>query len=136
MAQADGNLAVVQRLYDAFVRADGPGALAQFAEVIEWNEAENFVYSDRNPYRSPSDVAAGVFGRLATEWKDYEAPVFEYLEAGDSIVALGRSRGVYRATGKTLDAQFAHIWRVKGGKIVGFQQFIDTLQVHRTTVDN
>ncbi|EPX61063.1 hypothetical protein D187_001715 [Cystobacter fuscus DSM 2262] len=50
---------------------------------------------------------------------------------GNIVVALGRSKGIHRATGKKMDAQFAHIWRVDAGKIVGFQQYIDTLQVWR-----
>lgn len=128
------NLGAIQRLYDAFARGDGPGALAEMHERIEWNEAENFIYSDRNPYQSPSDVATGVFGRLLADWEDYEATPYEFFDAGDAIIALGRSKGINRATKKPLDAQFSHVWRLKDGKIIGFQQFIDTLQVHRATL--
>lgn len=127
------NLDVVKRLYAAFARGDGPGALAEMHAEIEWNEAESFIYADRNPYRSPPAVAEGVFGRLVADWRDYEATAFELLDAGDTVVALGRSKGTHVTTGKQLDAQFAHIWRIREGKIAGFQQFIDTLQVWRAT---
>ena len=127
------NLRVIQRLYDSFAQGDGPGALAEMHDNIHWNEAENFVYSDRNPYQSPSDVANGVFGRLLADWEDYKATAHELLHAGDTVIALGRSKGTNRVTRKPLDAQFAHVWRLREGKIVGFQQYIDTLQVHRVT---
>ncbi|KAM0550181.1 hypothetical protein ACHAPJ_009029 [Fusarium lateritium] len=130
---SNNNRDVIQRLYDAFARGDGASALAEMHETIDWNEAENFMYSDRNPYKSPQAVAEGVFGRLATDWEDYEATPSEILEAGDTVVALGRSKGIHRGTGKLMDAQFAHIWRLRDGKIVGFQQYIDTLGVHQAT---
>lgn len=103
--------------------------------VIEWNEAESFIYADRNPYRSPAAVAEGVFGRLVADWENYKATATTILEADDdNVVGLGRSTGTNRATGKPLDAQFVHIWKLKQGKIIGFQQYIDTLQVHQATL--
>ena len=130
------NSDVIRRLYDAFERGDGPAALAEMQVTIEWNEAESFIYADRNPYTTPQAVADGVFGRLVGDWKDYEAKAFEILEIGDNVVALGRSKGAHRVTGKLLDAQFAHVWRLKKGKIVGFQQYIDTLQVYQATISS
>lgn len=47
------------------------------------------------------------------------------------VVVLGRYRGTYRATGKAMDAQMAHVWRVADGKVAGFQQYTDTLQFAR-----
>ena len=126
-----GGLDVVERLYDAFVRRDSEAIMAQLDDQIEWYEAENFMLSDRNPYRTPAAVADGVFRRLATDVRDYEALPTEIFDAGEVIVALGRSKGVIVATGKPFDAQYVHIWRVKHGKIVGFRQVIDTLNVWR-----
>jgi uncharacterized protein len=126
---------VIQRLYDAFARGDISAALAEMHGVIEWNEAENFIYADRNPYRSPAAVADGVFGRLVADWEDYKATATTILEADDdTVVGLGRSTGTNRATGKPLDAQFAHIWKLEQGKVIGFQQYIDTLQVHQASL--
>lgn len=58
---------VIKRLYAAFARGDLAGALSEIHENIEWNEAENFIYADRNPYRSSAAVAEGVFGRLVAD---------------------------------------------------------------------
>jgi ketosteroid isomerase-like protein len=126
-------VAVVQRLYEAFERRDSFAALAGMAPQIVWNEAENFIYSDRNPYGIPAEVAEGVFGGLASEWSDYQATTTEIFAAGDAVAAIGRSTGAHLRTGKSLDAQFVHIWRLRGDRIVGFQQFTDTLQFWRVT---
>ena len=124
-------LDVVRGLYAAFERGDATGIMAQLNEELDWNEAENFMLSDGNPYRTPDAVAQGVFGRLATELRDYEATPTELFDAGDVIVAIGRSKGIVVASGKAFDAQYAHIWRVRDGKIVGFQQILDTLAFWR-----
>jgi ketosteroid isomerase-like protein len=119
---------VIQDIYAAFARGDGPAALALMDAAMVWNEAENFPYADRNPYVGPAAIGEGVFFRLATEWDGFQAVPAEFLDAGESVVALGRYRATHKATGKALDAQFAHIWRLRDGKATTFQQYTDTAQ--------
>jgi len=125
---ANDNLELIRNLYAAFARGDGPAALSSMDSTIVWNEAENFPYADRNPYVGPAAVAEGVFFRLATEWDDFQAVPAEFFDAGDTIVVTGRYRAMYKTTQASLNAQFAHVWSVRGGKIVGFQQYTDTAQ--------
>ena len=96
--------------------------------AIVWNEAESFPYADKNPYVGPNAVVEGVFARLAEEWDGFNVAVEEVLDAGDTVVATGRYGGAYKKTGTRIHAQFAHVWRLSGGKIVKFQQYTDTLQ--------
>lgn len=100
---------------------------------IVWNEAENFPYADGNPYVGPDAILAGVFARIGAEWEGFAALPEEIIDGGDTVVALGRYRGTCKATGKALDAQLAHVWRVAGGRAVRFQQYTDTLQAARVT---
>jgi hypothetical protein len=55
----------------------------------------------------------------------------ELLDTGDTVVALGRYRGIYKATGRPQNTQLVHVWRLADGKAVRFQQYADTLQVAR-----
>jgi ketosteroid isomerase-like protein len=96
---------------------------------IVWNEADDFPYADRNPYVGPQAILEGVFGRIGAEWDGFGAQVEELLDAGDTVVALGRYTGTYKATGKGQDTQFVHVWRVRNGKAVAFQQYANTLHV-------
>lgn len=125
------NVDLIRSIYDAFATGDIPAVVATMSPDVEWNEAENFPYADNNPYRGPEAVLTGVFGRIATDWQDFGAVPEEYLDAGDTIVVLGRYRGRSAATGREMDAQLAHVWRVHDGKAVHFQQYTDTLQVAR-----
>ena len=125
------NVALIRGIYDAFAVGDVPGVLGRMAPGIVWNEAENFPYADRNPYVGPDAIVQGVFMRLATEWDGFTVAPEEFLDAGDTVVVLGRYRGSYKATGKPQNTQMVHVWRVKDGKAAQFQQYADTLQVAR-----
>lgn len=131
MSQA--NVDLIRGLYEAFARGDGAAVLEAMDPGIVWNEAENFPYADRNPYVGPLAVAEGVFGRIGAEWDQFQAAPGEFLDAGDTVVALGRYTGTYKATGKPISAQFAHVWRVSGSKITAFQQYADTAQAVAVT---
>ena len=50
----------------------------------------------------------------------------EWIDAGDTVVALGAYAGTHAATGRSMRAAFAHVYRVESGRIVRFQQFTDT----------
>jgi len=117
----------VRALYAAFAKGDMPAALATMAEDIVWTEAENFPYADRNPYVGPQAVLTGVFARIGADWENFAVTSEELIDGGGTVVSLGRYTGVCKATGKPLRAQFAHVFRVKNGKIVVFQQYADTL---------
>ena len=128
---SSSNIDAIKGLYAAFARGDAPAAFAAMDAGIVWNEAENFPYADRNPYVGPMTIGEGVFMRLATEWDNFQALPEEFLDAGESVVALGRYKATNKATGIALNAQFAHVWRLANGKIKGFQQYTDTAQAAR-----
>ena len=122
------NVAVVRDLYDGFGAGDVGAVLGAMSPDIVWNEAENFPYADGNPYVGPQAIAEGVFARCIGEWDGFTVNDDEILDAGDTVVALGRYRGACKATGRPLDAQLAHVWRIANGKVTRFQQYTDTLQ--------
>lgn len=51
-----------------------------------------------------------------------------YTVDGDTVAVEGRYRGTWKATGTPVDAQFVHVWRLRDGKVIQFQQYTDTLQ--------
>lgn len=127
------NVDLIKAIYDAFATGHIPGVVDRMSPDIEWNEAENHPYADGNPYRGPDAIVGGVFARLGTEWEGFTVRPKEFLDAGDTVVVLGRYGGACKATGLGMDAQFAHVWRVIGGKATRFQQYTDTLQAARVS---
>lgn len=125
------NVDVIGAMYDAFAIGDVAAVLGHMSPDIRWVEAGNFPYADGNPYIGPEAVLNGVFARCGSEWDGFSVRIDEILDAGDTVVALGRYGGVYKATGREQTTQIAHIWRLRDGKAVAFQQHADTLHVAR-----
>jgi ketosteroid isomerase-like protein len=122
------NQAVVEALYRAFAANDGATIGGLLAPDLVWMEAESGPYADRNPYNGPGAVFEGVFARIGAGYEGFVVTPAVFIASGDRVVALGRYTGTNRATGETLDAQFAHVFTVTGGKVTGFQQYTDTAQ--------
>ena len=123
------NLDSVKAVYDAFATGDIPTVLGTFSPDIAWTEAEGFPYA--GTYHGPRGVLEGVFMRLGSEWEGFAAVPDEFIDAGDIVVVLGKYSGKYKATGKSFQAHFAHVWRLSEGKATQFTQYVDTLLVDR-----
>ncbi len=72
------------------------------------------------------------FARTAQDFDGFVVSMTDLIDGGDRVVALGRYVGTSRTTGAPLDVQAAHIWTLADGKVVRFQQHIDTLGTART----
>lgn len=123
------NLNKIKSLYDAFARSDIMGVLEVLSADIAWTEAEGFPYG--GTYHGPKGVLEGVFMRLGSEWNGFAAVPNEFIDGGDTIVVLGKYSGTYKATGKSFEADFAHVWKLRDGKAAQFVQYVDTLLVNR-----
>ena len=123
------NVNSVRGVYDAFARGDVPAVLRFLSSDILWTEAEGFPYG--GTYTGPDAVLSGVFMRLGSEWDGFSAVPEEFVDGGDTVVALGHYGGTYRATGKSIRVNFAHVWKISEGRAVRFTQYVDTLVVQR-----
>ena len=123
------NLDLIRATYEGSSDENGRNLLAVLAPETAWTEAEGFPYA--GTYVGPHAIVAGVFRRLATEWIGYRADVHTYLEDGDHVAAFGVYSGTYKATGKSMRADFAHLYDLRSGKIVSMRQYVDTLIVQQ-----
>jgi uncharacterized protein len=123
------NLDSVKSVYQAFAEGDIPSVLGFLSRDIEWTEAEGFPYG--GTYRGPNSVLTEVFMRLGSEWNGFAAVPDELIDGGDTVVALGKYSGTYKKTGKSFEANFAHVWKIQDGKAIRFIQYVDTLLINR-----
>jgi ketosteroid isomerase-like protein len=121
------NLALIRATYEGTAEQNGRNLLAVLAPDVEWTEAAGFPYA--GVYVGPQAVAAQVFHRLATEWIDYRAVPHRYMADGDQVAVFGTYEGIYRATGRAMQASFAHLYTVQAGRITRMQQYVDSHMV-------
>src|SRR3954453_14002433 len=124
------NLDLIRATYEgSSSEENGRNLLAALAPDAAWTEAEGFPYA--GPYVGPDALMSGVFRRLAAEWTGYRADVHTYLEDAGRAAAFGVYSGTYKATGKTMRANFAHLYLLKDGKIASMTQYVDTAMVQK-----
>lgn len=121
---ADSVLDRARSVYESFDRGDIPAALAVFASDIRWTEALGGPYGGVSV--GPQAVLENVFMKLGGEWDGFAAVVDEFVATGNTVVALGHYKGVYKANGKSQWLPFAHVWKFEDGLAVEFQQYTDT----------
>jgi ketosteroid isomerase-like protein len=127
------NAATIRGVYDAFLRGDITAVVAAMDEHIEWNEAEHVTYWRGAPFVGKHAVLTGVFARLLQDFDNFSIEIVRMVVAGDTVLVEARYHATGRATGKPLDAQVAHVFDLRDGKIVRFQQYTDTWQFAQVT---
>jgi hypothetical protein len=101
--------------------------LEALAPDVEWTEAAGFPYGGK--YHGTAEVLRNVLVRLATEWEGFRPDVESFFDAGETIVVTGFYRGTFKATGRAMEASFAHVLTLNHGKIVRFVQYVDSRKV-------
>jgi ketosteroid isomerase-like protein len=124
------NMTLVDNLYKAFAVGDIPSVLGGLDPHIIWNEAEGNAYADGNPYHGPEAIVNGVFARIGAEHEYFNLKDIVLHEMSDNkVLATLRYDAKYKE-GKPYDAQVAHLWTLKDGKAIAFQQYVDTKKLH------
>jgi hypothetical protein len=127
------NATIVQGIYDGLSRGDIAAVIAAMHEQIEWNEAEHFTYWPGAAFIGPQAVLMGVLARIAQDIDGFGIDIRRIVAGGDTVLVEARYKGTVKATGKAIDAQVAHVWDVRDGRAVRFQQYTDTWQFAQVT---
>ena len=123
MSEQD-NLSVVRDVYSAFGRGDLEGLLRLLDPTVSW----------RTP--GPADLpTAGLrhgvaevrefFGLLLSSFDIDDFRPSDFLAQGDKVVVLGTSREGPKGTGRLVDFRWVHVFTLRGGKIVEFEEPAD-----------
>ena len=121
------NKEIVEGVYASFAQGDVPAALGAMADDIQWTEADGFPLA--GTYVGPQAVLEGVFLRLGEIGDDYAVVPEQFVADGDTVVMLGHYAWKHKSSGEPAVVKMAHVLTLDGGKIVTFQQHVDTVRV-------
>ena len=119
------SLVLVKKFFEHVGSGDFPAALALFANDarVVFHGPQAIAMAGEHQGR---EAVAKMFASIpATVEIEYFAP-HEFIDAGNTVVVLGREKSKVKATGLTFDAQFAQVWRTNGKEITELLDYFDT----------
>lgn len=122
---------VIRAHYAGSDNGDIAAMMAPITDRTAWTEMAGFPYA--GTYVGRDAIVAGVFTRIGAEWDGYTFALERLVDGGDTVVGIGTYSGTYRKTGKPMSARVVHVWDVRDGKVVRFEQFTDTKLVAEAT---
>jgi len=130
------NTTIIDNLYKAFAIGDIPAVLASMDAKVVWNAAEGNAYADGNPYIGPEAVLNGVFARIGAEHDYFKLTDIKLHNMDNNqVLATLRYNAKVKKNGAEYNAQVAHLWTLKDGKVIAFQQYVDTKKLHDSTTE-
>jgi uncharacterized protein len=127
------NVNTVRGIYEAFAKGDVSNLLAALDDKVEWHEAEHITYWPGGAFIGPQAVLEHVIARIPNDFDGFTIDVRRIIGCGETVLAEARYRATAKATGKPIDAQVAHVWDFRDGKVVRWQQYSDTWQFAQAT---
>ena len=118
---------IVRSFYAAMGEGELDAALAHVAPDCAWTEMDGLAAG--RTYHCPDEIRDSVFIRIGSAWDGFGLALDDVLDAGDTVVGLGTYTGTHRDTGGRLEARVAHVFRVRDGAIMRFEQFADTARI-------
>jgi uncharacterized protein len=119
------NTDVVQQGYEAFSRGDIPAVLDLLTDDVEWIQQGPSVIPFAGTRRGREEVAES-FSLLDEHLEFEQFEPREFVAQGDTVVVVGFERSVSKATGHTIEQEWAHVYTLRDGKIAKARFFEDT----------
>lgn len=122
------NLDFVKGVYAAFGAGDIPKVLGWMHPQIQWTETAGYKYG--GVYQSPQAVLENVFAKMPTDFESFSIEIERLVDAGNVLVMHGHYVAKGKATGKSVRAAVAHVLEISDGKIVRFDQYVDSATIN------
>jgi ketosteroid isomerase-like protein len=124
------NTKVIQEAYAAFGRGDVAAILERIDDNVVWNGVYGTNASVPMSGERRGKAAVGeFFKQVAQHVKFSTFEPKEFVASGDKVVTLGHYTGS-TPTGGSFDSDFAMVFTVRNGKVVGFQEFSDSAAIN------
>ncbi|MBO6516766.1 MAG: nuclear transport factor 2 family protein [Bacteroidia bacterium] len=118
------NIEIIKELYLDFSNGNTEGIKEKFHPEIEWAQMKGF--PNGGFHIGFENINKNVFEGFNQNWTNWIVDVNEYVDANESVFAIGKYEGTYNETGKSFQAEFVHRYVVEKGKITKFTQYTDT----------
>ena len=123
------NVDVIRASYDAFARGEIDPVLEASDRAIELHISD--AYFDAPQTYHGYDGYRQLFAAQAEVFEDFRLEPEEFLESGEQVLAIVRAGGRGRESGVEVMGRFGHLFTLRDGKIMRFQEFKDVREAMR-----
>ena len=126
MSEKD-NVEVVRNAYQNFKGGDIGALLGQMSEDVDWRlpKIEGVPFSGERKGRGQ---VSEFFTTLADSQDSVSFEPREFVAQGEKVVALGTYNWRVKSNGREYGGDWAHVFTVRGGRIEGFHEYMDSAQ--------
>jgi uncharacterized protein len=121
------NIATTKKGYESFQRGDIPTLIKEMIDDdCTWISPGP---KDKLPWAGTfkgKQEIANFFTLVGQNLEFTEFAPREMIEQGDTVVVLGTLAGRAKKTSKSVKNEWAHVFKYRQGKVVFFQEYIDT----------
>jgi uncharacterized protein len=122
---SQNNVQLVQQAYGNF-RTGNIGAIVdQMDDSVVW-DLPNIANARVSGRREGPKGVLEFFQLLGADQDNVTFEPKEFIAQGDKVVAIGQYAWIVKQTGKQWGGGFVHVFTWKNGKVVHFQEFMDT----------
>ena len=108
--------------FELWRRGDAQAFLELVDPDVEW---------DLSAYPAPGVEARGrgvdglvrMFAAYLSGWNEYRIEAKEFIDAGESVIAVLHEKVRVADSNTTLQRDVAYLWTIRGGKLSGFRVF-------------
>jgi ketosteroid isomerase-like protein len=119
---SEENVRIIVDIYEAFARRDTEALLSLIDPEFEAYQTPLLPWGGE--YKGQQGLMS--FATLLAGHVDAQVEPQEFVEAGDRVAVIARTRGRVRANGSEFDVRAVHVWTLKGEKVLRFEAYIDT----------
>ena len=122
-----GNVDTAKQAYEAFSNGDVEGATSNWADDVEWDGGGQDLPGGGK--HQGKDEALQVLQKAVGSWDEFSLSMDEFVEDGDTVVALGHSN--VKKGDKSAELPVVHILRFEGDQLKRLQVLTDTHEANK-----
>src|SRR4051812_2324780 len=126
---SEPNVTTGQGIYAGFGRGDVEAILARLSPEVDWREVGRLEDCPAfGPRKGHAEVVE--FFQAVAGTADFTAFEVHSIDAGgDKVFVEGRNARVMKASGKSAESPWLHVFTFEDGKVARFADYIDTAAV-------
>ena len=115
------NVELARRVHEGWARGDFGVGTDLLAPDFEWHQFRQAV----EPGTRRGAEVGGALRKIFEVYEDMRVDADEFIDAGDKVVVVGRSRATARGSGLKVDDPVSLVWTVRNGQFLRVEFFRD-----------